>query len=115
MGAVPGLGMQQQLLLRRSTLTPELGEGEVGRVRLPGSDSVGERLPAARERASLWGEPGHLPFHVSSTSLFGFETKPKSWERSLIKVQTLLVTAGVEMNASMRFSLELGTCLNSQP
>lgn len=98
--------MQQQLPLRRSTLTPELGGGEVGRVLLPGSDSGGERLPAARERASPWGEPGHLPFHVSSTSLFGFETKPKSGERSLIKVQTLLITAGVQMNASMRLSLE---------
>ncbi len=97
--------MQQQLLLRRSTLTPELGGGEV-----EGSSfqvvTQGERLPAARERASPWGEPGHLPFHVSSTSLFGFETKPKSGERSLIKVQTLLITAGVQMNASMRLSLE---------
>ncbi len=98
--------MQQQLPLRRSTLTPELGGGEVGMVLLPGSDSGGERLPATRERASPWGDHGHLLFHVSSTSLFGFETKPKSWERSLIKVQTLLITAGVQMNASMPLSLE---------
>ncbi len=112
-GARPG--MQQQLPLRRSTLTPELGGGEVGRVLLPGSDSgvSGCQRPGKGQARGV--EPGHLPFHVSSTSLFGFETKPKSGERSLIKVQTLLITAGVQMNASMRLSLEWGTCLNSWP
>lgn len=110
--------MQQQLPLRRSTLTPEQGEGEVGRVLLPGSDSGGERLPAAQERVGPWGEPGRLPFHVSSTLPFGFETKPEFWERILIKVQTLLFTAGVLMNAAkctMPLSLKSATRLNSWP
>lgn len=77
--------MQQQQRLRQSMLTPEQGEGEVGKVLLLGSDSGGERLPAAQERASPRGEPGLLPFHVSSTLPFGFETKPEIWDRSLIK------------------------------
>lgn len=76
LGVGPGLGMQLQLRLLRSMLTPEPGEGEVGRVLLPGNDSRGEQLPAAQEKAGLWGEPGRLPFHVSSTLPFGSETKP---------------------------------------
>lgn len=73
--------MQLQLRLLRSMLTPEPGEGEVGRVLLPGNDSRGEQLPAAQEKAGLWGEPGRLPFHVSSTLPFGSETK---LERALL-------------------------------
>jgi len=73
----PGLGMQQQQRPRQSMLTPEQGEGEVGKVLLLGSGSGGERLPEAQERAGPRGEPELLPFHVSSTLPFGFETKPE--------------------------------------
>lgn len=81
--------MQQRPQLRRSMLTPEQGEGGVGKALLPGSGSGGERPPVAREKEGPPGEPGRPLFRVSSTLPFGFETKPDNRDRSFIKRREL--------------------------